>query len=264
MLEFSIISNKVKDCFISLDGNHSIYVDSPDGNITLQSDQPVSSASIIKIPIMIEALKQIDAGTLRLTDEVSLHDTNIVGGTGVLCHLSSQKNWTISDLITLMVVSSDNSATNQLIDKLGISSINHTMRSLGCFHSTLMRKMMDRDAVRIGKDNLMSANDIATLLKELLDGRILSKQSREWGSSVLLKQQFKDKFPSKIKSLTFDHLAHKTGELPGIEHDVGILYTSQGPVIYAFLTAGLIENRYGRDAIANAGRLLYDYFDEKV
>ncbi|WP_377889062.1 serine hydrolase [Alkalihalobacillus sp. R86527] len=264
MLDFSMISNKVKDCFIGLDGNHSIFITTPDGEITLLSDQPVSSASIIKIPIMLEALKQVDMGRIQLNDEITIEPENIVEGAGVLSHLSDLHNWTISDLITLMIVSSDNTATNQLIDRLGISSVNSTMRSLGCFHSTLMRKMMDHDSLKLGRDNLMSACDTVTLLNEFHNGNTLSKPSKDWARSVLAKQQFQDKFPSKINRLTPGQLAHKTGELNGIEHDVGILNTPHGSVIYAFLTAGLIENRYGREAIANAGRLLYDYFNEKV
>lgn len=264
MLDFSMISNKVKDCFIGLDGNHSIFVTTPDGEITLLSDQPVSSASIIKIPIMIEVLKQVDKETIHLDDTVSIETHNIVDGAGVLSHLSDQHTWTISELITLMIISSDNSATNQLIDLVGISSVNFTMRSLGCFHSTLMRKMMDHDSVKLGRDNLMSASDTVTLLKELYNGKTLSMESKEWARSVLSNQQFQDKFPSKINRKATRQLAHKTGELDGIEHDVGILDTPHGPVLYAFLTAGLIENRYGREAIANAGRLLYDYFNEKV
>ncbi|WP_270182088.1 serine hydrolase [Alkalihalobacillus sp. CinArs1] len=264
MLDFSMISNKVKDCFIGLEGNHSILIKGPDGDITLQSEQPVSSASIIKIPIMIEALYQADNGRIHLDDTIMVENHNCVQGSGVLSHLSIQDGWKVSDLIILMIISSDNTATNQLIDLLGISSINSTMRKLGCYHSTLMRKMMDHESLKLGKDNLMCASDTVTLLQAIHSGNMLSNESKEWALSVLTKQQFQDKFPSKIAHLSEGELAHKTGELEGIEHDVGILFTQHGPVFYAFLTAGLIENRYGRDAIANAGRLLYDYYSEKV
>ncbi|WP_347550192.1 serine hydrolase [Pseudalkalibacillus hwajinpoensis] len=259
-MNFEHISEKILACFHSLEGNQSLFVMAPDGEISYNADQPVSAASVIKLGIMIEALKQIDDHKLEFESEISIDPTNIVEGAGVVALLSKHLNWTISDLIKLMIITSDNTATNQLIDVLGRAEINHTMKKAGAFHSKLMRKMMDRKAVKAGKDNMVSAKDTYLLLNELVNSHLLSKSSMDWAIDVLKQQQFKDKFPAKISNLKNQVLANKTGELPGVEHDAGILSTSSGPVIYVFLTAGLIENRYGREAIANSGRLLYDFY----
>ncbi|MDQ0483068.1 serine hydrolase [Guptibacillus hwajinpoensis] len=259
-MNFSQVSEKILDCFRSLEGNQSLYVFAPDGEIALNEDQPVSSASIIKLAIMITALKKVDNGELSLDSIIPIELSNKVEGAGVISFLSNDLHWTLSDLIKLMIVSSDNTATNQLIELLGEAEINHTMKCAGAYHSKLMRKMMDREAFKDGRDNLISGKDTYLLLNELVTTHLLSKSLMEWGIAVLMKQQLKDKFPAKIAKLQNNVLAHKTGDLPGVEHDSGILFTSKGPVIYAFLTAGLIENRYGRDAISNAGRLLYDYY----
>ncbi|TKD71480.1 serine hydrolase [Pseudalkalibacillus hwajinpoensis] len=258
-MNFSQVSERILDCFRSLEGNQSLYVLAPDGEIALNEDQPVSSASIIKLAIMIAALRKVDNGELNFNTVIPIESSNKVEGAGVISFLSNDLQWTVSDLIKLMIVSSDNTATNQLIELLGKDEINHTMKCAGAFHSKLMRKMMDWEAVKDGRDNMISSKDIYLLLNELVTEHLLSKSSMEWGITVLMQQQLKDKFPAKIAKLQNNVLAHKTGELPGLEHDSGILFTSKGPVIYAFLTAGLIENRYGRDAISNAGRLLYDY-----
>ncbi|MGA9289248.1 MAG: serine hydrolase [Anaerobacillus sp.] len=259
-MHFGQISEKILECFVSLEGNQSIYVMTPQGEISLNEEQPVSSASIIKLGIMIEALRQVDHHSLQLDDIVAIESHNIVSGAGVVSLLSKKLDWTLEDLLKLMIISSDNTATNQLIDLLGEVKINHTMNCAGAFHSKLMRKMMDHKALKAGKDNMMSGKDTYLLLRELVSGHLLSQSSMEWGMNVLFQQQFKDKFPAKISKLEDGILAHKTGELPGVEHDAGILFTPEGPIIYAFLTAGLIENRYGREAIANAGRLLYDFY----
>ncbi len=259
-MHFGQISEKILECFHSLEGNQSIYVMTPHGEISQNEDQPVSSASIIKLGIMVEALRQVDHHSIQMDDIVTIDSHNIVSGAGVISLLSKKLEWTLEDLIKLMIISSDNTATNQLIDLLGEAKINHTMKCAGAFHSKLMRKMMDHKALKTGKDNMMSGKDTYLLLKEFVSSHLLSKASMEWGMNVLLQQQYKDKFPAKISKLEDGTLAHKTGELPGIEHDAGVLYTPEGPIIYAFLTAGLIENRYGREAIANAGRLLYDFY----
>ncbi|WP_226658125.1 serine hydrolase [Guptibacillus hwajinpoensis] len=259
-MQFEQVKEKILECFHGLEGNQSISIIAPDGEVALQADQPVSSASIIKIAIMLEALRQVDDKQLSLEQVVKIDAVNHVGGAGVITLLSIDHQWTLSDLLKLMIISSDNSATNQLIDLVGERNINHTMKKAGAFHSKLMRKMMDRNALKDGKDNMMSGKDTAILLREYVSHHLLSEASMEWGIDVLLQQQFKDKFPSKIPSMKENILAHKTGELKGVEHDAGILLTTKGPVIYAFLTAGLLENRYGREAIANAGRLLYDFY----
>ncbi|WP_283152141.1 serine hydrolase [Guptibacillus hwajinpoensis] len=261
-MQFEQVKEKIIACFQGLEGNQSVYVSTPDGELTHHEDQPVSSASIIKIAIMLEALRQVDRGALTLDQVVEIEDVNRVEGAGVIYHLGKELEWRLTDLIHLMIISSDNTATNQLIDLVGIANINHTMKGAGAFHSKLMRKMMDREAVKAGKDNMMSGKDTYLLLKQLVEKHLLSKSSMKWAIDVLLQQQFKDKFTSKISTIKKNMLAHKTGELAGVEHDAGILFTPRGPVIYAFLTAGLLENRYGRDAIANAGRLLYDFYKE--
>lgn len=257
---FRQVQEKILECFHSLEGNQSIYVVTPDGEIALHADQPVSSASIIKIAILLEALRQVDAQHLALEQVIEIEKAHYVGGAGVITHLSRDHSWKLADLLKLMILSSDNTATNQLIHLVGEHNINHTMKAAGAFHSKLMRNMMDRNALRAGKDNMMSGKDTYFVLREFVTQHILSNASMEWGVNVLLQQQFKDKFPSKISSIKEGVLAHKTGELHGVEHDAGILFTSQGPVFYSFLTAGLLENRYGREAIGNAGRLLYDYY----
>ncbi|MCA0174135.1 serine hydrolase [Bacillus sp. RAR_GA_16] len=259
-MQFGQVKEKILECFHGLEGNQSIYVSGPDGDITLHAEQPVSSASIIKIGILLEALRQIDNHQLAFDQVVQIDNVNDVGGAGVIHHLSRDYEWKLADLLKLMIISSDNTATNQLIDLVGENKINHTMKAAGAFHSKLMRKMMDRSALKLGMDNMVSGKDTYLVLREFVTQHLLSKSSMEWGVEVLLQQQFKDKFPSKIASIKENLLAHKTGELNGVEHDAGILFTSDGPVVYAFLTAGLLENRYGREAIANAGRLLYDFY----
>lgn len=259
-MNFSQVSERILDCFRSLEGNQSLYVLAPDGEIALNEDQPVSSASIIKLAIMITALRKVDNGELKLDSVIPVELINKVDGAGVISFLSDDLHWTLSDLIKLMIVSSDNTATNQLIELLSDAEINHTMKCAGAYHSKLMRKMMDREAFKAGKDNMISGKDTYLLLNELVTTHLLSNSLMEWGITVLMQQQLKDKFPAKIANLKNNVLAHKTGELNGVEHDSGILFTSKGPVVYAFLTAGLLENRYGREAISNAGRLLYDYY----
>ncbi|MYL63971.1 serine hydrolase [Bacillus hwajinpoensis] len=261
LMQFGQVKEKILECFHGLEGNQSIYVSTTDGEIALHADQPVSSASIIKIAILVEALRQVDDEKLTIDQAVQIDNVNYVGGAGVINHLSRDHQWKLADLLKLMIISSDNTATNQLIDLIGEHNINHTMKAAGAFHSKLMRRMMDRNALKSGLDNMVSGKDTYLLLREFVTQHLLSQSSMEWGVEVLLQQQFKDKFPSKISSIKENLLAHKTGELIGVEHDAGILFTSNGPVVYAFLTAGLLENRYGREAIANAGRLLYDFYE---
>src|SRR5579884_4199537 len=142
-----------------------------------RGDRPFRAASPVKIPIMIELYRQIDAGVRGLDDRYRLRTADRTAGSGVLRELHEGTELTLRDLIYLMISISDNTATNVLIDLAGMDNVNATMRSLGMTHSTLGRKMLNRPAQGAEHENWATADDYVTAVQAILDRQAASESS---------------------------------------------------------------------------------------
>jgi beta-lactamase class A len=233
-------------------GRASLFMEIEEHVIELNSHDAYRSASLIKLPILFEALRQIEEGILSADAHLSLRETDKVGDTGVLQALNCQQ-YSIQDLLTLMIIVSDNSATNLLIDILGLESINSTIRRLGMSNTIMQRKMLDFDSVKSGKDNYTSAADMVTCLKEGIDGSSLKLGSKNRFHSILLHQQFKEKLPAYIDE-TLINAGNKTGELPGLEHDCAVFSYGRRRAFVAVLIDGLTEAEIGKSTIRQIGK----------
>ena len=217
-----------------------------------------SSASIIKLFILNELVAQVKRGDVSRNDFIIFDQKKAVDG-GMLHKFSSGATLRLEDLALFMLAVSDNTATNLLIDYLGMDKINTSIKALGTKETILGRKMLDSAARLAGRDNFTCASDVAIVLNSFLkeDPRVLD---------MLSLQKNNYKLSSKLGFDDFDDLepvfAHKTGELGGIEHDAGIFfYATPYPVIVVVLTAGLPDVNTGRNFIGNIGRIVYQTFN---
>ena len=220
-------------------------------------DKRYPSASIIKLFILNELVAQVKRGDVELSDSIVFDQSKAVDG-GMLHKFSSGAIFRLEDLALFMLAVSDNTATNLLIDYLGMDKINESIKALGTKETILGRKMLDTAARLAGRDNFTSASDVGLVLSSFLndDPRILDALS-------LQKNNYK--LSAKLDFDDFDDLepilAHKTGELGATEHDAGIFfYATPRPVIVVVLTTKLPDYSVGRDFIANIGKIVYDAF----
>ncbi|WP_341356380.1 serine hydrolase [Rossellomorea sp. y25] len=239
-------------------GRVSVVIDLPSYSIQINNETPYSAASLIKVPILLEGFRQAEQGKIDLNDTVMVPKEERVGGAGVLKTLSENISLTVEDLLTLMIIVSDNTATNLIIDRLGSDAINSLCNSIALKHTKLSRKLMDFQAMKQGYDNVTSASDIITCLRILDQGQIFSEQSREKMLYILHQQQLDTKLPAKMDKDKV-YIANKTGELPGVEHDCAIVRCEEKTAYIAVLIDELGENESARDTIAEIGKLLYDY-----
>ena len=240
-----------------------------DTTISHREHERFSAASVIKVPILWELFHQVEEQALSLDEVVSVRPDAKVGGTGVIKELHDGVQLTIRDLATLMIVVSDNTATNLIIDRLGMTQINNAMANLGLRASSLQRKMMDFA-------NDVSAWDIAMLLERLGRADGLRKDSCDQALNIMMRQQLNNKLPKGLllcpscRRAVKDYpqcpwcyadlrknppagarLAHKTGELAGVEHDVGLLFLDDRAVVIVVLTSNLRNNDDGIEFIGN-------------
>lgn len=188
-----------------------------------------------------------------------LQESDKVGGFGILKELHTGLKVTYRDLALLMIVLSDNVATNILIDTLEMANINATIQQQGFLNTSLQRKMMDGKAKEQGLDNYTTAYDVMRLLMGLeQQTATLSPASRQQFIDILKRQQCNNKLPMLLPTGTI--LAHKTGDLPQMEHDAGIMYVKDKPVVVVVLTKDLANNLEGVKFNNVIGKIVYDYF----
>jgi beta-lactamase class A len=124
--------------------------------------------SAIKIPVLVELFRQAEAGGLRLEERLPVRAADQAGGSGVLQHFGdATSQLSLGDLAVLMIVLSDNTATNLLIDRVGMEAVNRTMRELGFPGTRLQRKMIrPRESAR-GQENLSTPREAAELMARI-------------------------------------------------------------------------------------------------
>lgn len=195
-----------------------------------QADLPLVAASVIKIPILTEAFRQARDGLLSLDEEFSILPEQKMPSCGVLTYLHDGLKVTLQDLCALMIIVSDNTATNILIDRLGMENVNETMRKLGLRKTVLRRKLFDAEASARGIENTITAQEMGILLEKMYRGECVSAAADREMLDILRNQRLNGKMPFFLHGV---EIAHKTGEDAGITHDVGIVYAAH-PLVLCF------------------------------
>jgi beta-lactamase class A len=225
-----------------------------------EAEEVFPSASVIKVPILVTAFAEVAAGRRRWEERFVVTAEACVEGSGVLRELHPGLEVTLQDLARLMIVVSDNTASNMLIDALGVERVNEELSALGCRHTRLGRKFYDFAARDAGRENLCAAGELADLLARMEEGEVISPAASAEMLSIMRRQGFTNKLPALLPPET--PVAHKTGEITGVSHDVGILYGPSGPLVLAVLTQGCRDRIAAEMAIRREARAAYDAFND--
>lgn len=223
-----------------------------------QADEAFPTASLIKFPVLIELYRQAEEGRVDLQSQVTLRKADKVPGSGILTpHFSDGATFALVDAARLMIAYSDNTATNLVVDKIGIAATSETMQSLGCPNTRLHSKVYRRDtSIDIERSKQFGLGSTTAAEMLLLLGKLERRElvSREASEAMLAHLKACD---DKVKFRRFlpddAVLAYKTGSVDASRTAAGILYTPAGPVALCVLTAENEDRRWTRD---NAGDLL--------
>jgi beta-lactamase class A len=192
------------------------------------------AASTVKLPIMVEVYRQIGEGTLHLNDVFVLSEGNKATQrnlSGVLANLHSGLTLTTRDLVFLMVSISDATATNILIERLGMSRVNQCMREMGMYGSTLERIMLGRVSRAGEPENWATPDDYARLVHNIISGGAGSPDATLEMIFMLEKQQNRRRLGRHIPNEPGVRWGSKTGGLAGVTNDVGFVMSPMGTVV---------------------------------
>ena len=233
--------------------------------LLVRPDEVFPQASSIKIAVLAELYHQAQqsthgvSGKATLKDRYVLRAADIVADSSILGGLTpGVSSLTNRDLATIMVAVSDNSATNVLIDRLGMDNVVRLTESLGLAHTQLRRKMMDLQAAAQGRENISTPREMMGLLEQIYRGKVIEPPLLDDFFNVLATH--KDSWiprdlPADLK------IANKPGELEGVRNDSGIVFVKNRPYVICVMTTYLASERAGEEAIARISRLAYDLFD---
>ncbi len=225
----------------------------------LHGDDVFPQASSIKIAVLAELYRQAQAGKLKLTDLYTVQAADLVPDSTIMGGLTpGVTRITLRDLATMMVAVSDNSATNVLIDRVGMENVNALMDSLGLPHTRLRRKMMDLKAASEGRENISTPAEMMTLLEDLYRGKVLNKEMTA-DFFVMLSTPKSSFIPRDLPEGL--KIANKPGELEGVRNDSGVVFVENRPYVICVMTTYLHRERDGEDAIAKISAAAYRMFD---
>lgn len=214
----------------------------------INEEQSFVAASVIKVPIMVEVFRRVEAGNLALDTYLPVREEDKVPSCGILRMMHQGLSVTVEDLCSLMIVISDNTATNILINALGMEALNSSLRAHGLEKTRVNRLLFDVEARRRGLQNCFSPAEIGNLLESMWAQTLVSPEASRRMLDILLNQQLNHKIPYFLRGVK---VAHKTGEDDGVTHDVGIIYAQQPFVLcLASNDTDVVETEMGFRRIA--------------
>jgi beta-lactamase class A len=255
------LEKSILDIDRGLDGVMGVaIVDLTDGHkYLLHANDVYPQASSIKICVLAELYRQAQQGKLKLTDLYTVNAADLVQDSDIMGGLTpGVTQITLRDLATMMVAVSDNSATNVLIDRVGMDNVNAFLKAQGLRDTRLRRKMMDLKAAAEGRENVSTPNEMLNLLQALYRDEILNQEMTADFFKVL--STHKDSWiprhlPDDLR------IADKPGALEGVRNDSGVIFVDKRPYVLCVMTTYLHRERDGEEAISNISLAAWRMFD---
>lgn len=258
--------------------------------VRYNADTPFPTASVMKIPIIYELYRQVEAGQVDLGRRLTLSAADMVPGSGILQDLDLGLSPTIKDLATLMITVSDNAATDLVLAQIGLDALAATLQRLGLTQTTIPLTVRGLLYSTVGLDatnpahtyalyqersaagvidwncraygdtdnNVSTPREMATLLADIEGREGLSAASCDAIIDIMKRQKYTDRIPRYLPEGTV--VAHKTGSLRGIRNDAGIVYAPDGPYVIGLFAKRLSDPLAGVDALSAISRAIWEGF----
>ena len=226
-------------------------------SVAINADTPVPTASVIKLPILVEAMEQVKAGKHKLSDKLTLRKEDIVQGSGILQFFDTPLSITLKDALTFMIVESDNTATNLVIDQIGIKNVNDRVASMGLKDTYLYKKVFkpavgpmppDQKKFGLGKT---TAKEMGEVMESIVRCDIKGPALCDAMLYMLRNQQYRNLVPHYIETSDTSEglslIANKTGSLDEVRNDVAAVYSKNGPIIISAFTYDNQDKSWNND-----------------
>jgi beta-lactamase class A len=248
------LDQQIKNRVASFKGRVSLFARNLDTGQTyaLNADERVRTASTIKIAVMVEAFARVAEGRAKWTDEVVLTKEKKYGGSGILYELSDGLRLTLRDAVNLMMLISDNTATNLVLEVLTTDAVNARMESLGLNQIKIMRKVGSGGESKAGKEpdnkrfglGMATPREMVVLLEKLERGEVVSSAASKEMIDLMKREQGRYAIG---RSLWDVPIASKYGALDHLRSSIGIVYSKKGKIAMAISCDDLAEVMWSVD-----------------
>ncbi len=245
---------------VPANGITALYVKKLDDGTaaSLDADRILPTASLFKIPILVELLRQNSLGMVDMQSPVLLQQKHWADGSGVL-QAQIGKSFTVQELVDYMVGVSDNTAAVALLDLIGTDNVRLTLQANGLDATRLRIGWPKRDWGGQPGENTTTAREMGMLLEKVATGKILNEKASQEAVRILSQKQqaawLDDRLPPGTR------VAHKSGELTGVRNDAGIVYGPGGPFVVVVLNSEIMDYGKAASTIAGVARSAYDFFE---
>ena len=264
----SDLDTRIKASLAEFHGVVYLYAKNLDTGVSygIRENERVRTASTIKLPIMAAIFKAVAAGRAKWSDQIVLHDSEKVSGSGVIREFSDEDRFTTADLVHMMIVVSDNTATNLLLDRFPADTVNAFMDTLGLKQTRALRKIRGDGndlkqpsgwsaAGRLPENQrfgigVTTPREMVMLLERIVRGELVNADASREMLAILERQQDSDCIRRRMPDV---RIANKTGALDHLRSDVGVVFSPHGRIAMAITCDDLPEVNYTPD---NAGALM--------
>ncbi|GAA0085243.1 serine hydrolase [Clostridium sp. CTA-7] len=215
------------------------------------------AAGCMKLPISVSLIKAVENKKIDFLDKIKIDGKDKVYGTGII-HEFNEREYTVFELLVAMLIQSDNTAANKIIDIVGIDEINRDIKEMGLKNTVLNRKTTDERKGKNEVENITSALDLARIWRHLYNSTYLSPENSQMLIDILTRQQIKNKLALYIPDDLKYEISSKTGDKNGVENDTQLIRLSKGNFTFTVLSMGIPNSVYGTVTLAKCGKMMWD------
>lgn len=217
----------------------------------------MTAAGCMKLPIAVSLIKAVENKKVDFMDRVKIQTSDKVYGTGII-HEFNEREYTVFELMVIMLIQSDNTAANKIIDIVGMEQINEDIVAMGLRNTRLNRKTNDERTAITDVENITTAYDLSKIWKHLSNGTFLSKDNGQMLIDILRRQQIKNKLALYIPDDLKIEISSKTGDKKGVENDTAYLELPKGKFVFTVLSQDIPNSVYGTVSLAKCGKMMWD------
>lgn len=215
------------------------------------------AAGCMKLPIAVSLIKAVEENKVDFMRKIAINREDKVYGTGII-HEFDEREYTVFELLVAMLIQSDNTAANKIIDIVGMDVINNNIREMGLKNTVLNRKTSDERSKKSEIENLTSAYDLSMIWKHLHEGTFLNKDNSVMLIDILRRQQIKNKLALYIPDDLKFEISSKTGDKKGVENDTALIQLPKGTFVFTVLSSCIPNSVYGTVTLAKSGKMMWD------
>jgi beta-lactamase class A len=269
----STLQAKIADMASRHQGKLALYATNlkTGDHIAVDADTPVQTASVIKLTILVEAMREVKAGKHSLGEKLTLDKDNVVQGSGVFQFFDLPLGITLKDTLTFMIIESDNTATNMAIDEVGIKNVNDNVAAMGLKDTYLYKKVykpatgpMPADQKKFGLGKT-TAREMAKVMQSIVNCDLQDRALCDAMLYMLRNQQYRNLVPHFLETIDTSEglslIGNKTGSLDEVRNDVAVVYSKNGPIIISAFTYDNQDKSWNND---NAAELLIAHIAKTI